>query len=142
MFLDDVVKEKVLKDFELSLSDAPAFEQALFVLKEMRNQCAHLELITRFKLKSRKTALNNFNDIRALSGLAGGDLSYLDVLKILNTFAQISDIKKQVLFFYFRMNIKGRKKIADKALSKMGRKKHRKNKPLAMRVVRKAYSYE
>ena len=121
--LDDVVKEKVLKDFELSLSDAPAFEQALFVLKEMRNQCAHLELITRFKLKSRKTALNNFNDIRALSGLAGGDLSYLDVLKILNTFAQISDIKKQVLFFYFRMSIKGRKKIADKALSKMGRKK-------------------
>lgn len=100
VFLDDVVKEKVLKDFELSLSDAPAFEQALFVLKEMRNQCAHLELITRFKLKSRKTALNNFNDIRALSGLAGGDLSYLDVLKILNTFVQISDIKKQVLFFY------------------------------------------
>lgn len=123
VFLDDVVKEKVLKDFELSLSDAPAFEQALFVLKEMRNQCAHLELITRFKLKSRKTALNNFNDIRALSGLAGGDLSYLDVLKILNTFVQISDIKKQVLFFYFRMSIKGRKKIADKALSKMGRKK-------------------
>lgn len=123
VFLDDVVKEKVLKDFGLSLVDASAFEQALFVLKEMRNQCAHLELITRFKLKSRRNTLNNFNDIRTLAGLARGDLSYLDVLKILNTFVQISDIKRQILFFYLKMSLKGRKKIADKALSKMGRKK-------------------
>lgn len=123
VFLDDTVKEKVLEDFELSLSDAYAFEQALFVLKEMRNQCAHLELITRFKLKSRRTVLNRFNDIREMSGLARGDLSYLDVLKILNTFVQISDIKRQIFFFYLNMSFKGRKKIADKALSKMGRKK-------------------
>ena len=123
VFLNDIVKEKVLIDFGLSLADASAFEQALFVLKEMRNQCAHLELITRFKLKSQRAALNNFNDIRAMSGLARGNLSYLDVLKILNTFVPISDIKKQVLFFYSGMGIKGRKKIADKALSKMGRKK-------------------
>ncbi len=53
IFLDDTVKEKVLKDFGMDLVDAKAFEQALFVLKEMRNQCAHLELITRFKLKSK-----------------------------------------------------------------------------------------
>lgn len=99
------------------------FEQALFVLKEMRNQCAYLELITRFKLKSRRTVLNRFNDIREMSGLARGDLSYLDVLKILNTFVQISDIKRQIFFFYLNMSFKGRKKIADKALSKMGRKK-------------------
>lgn len=123
VFLNDIVKEKVLIDFGLSLADASAFEQALFVLKEMRNQCAHLELITRFRLKSQRTALNNFNDVRAMSGLARGDLSYLDVLKILNTFVPISDIKMQVLFFYLAMGIKGRKKIADKALSKMGRKK-------------------
>lgn len=123
VFLNDIVKEKVLKDFGLSLTDTSAFEQALFVLKEMRNQCAHLELITRFKLKSQKPALNNFYDIKAMSGLASGDLSYLDVLKILNTFLPISDIKRQILFFYLEMNIKGRKKIADKALSKMGRKK-------------------
>jgi abortive infection bacteriophage resistance protein len=64
VFLDDVVKEKVLSNFGLALTDANAFEQALFVLKEMRNQCAHLELITRFKMKSRRSALNDFNDIR------------------------------------------------------------------------------
>ena len=50
-------------------------------------------------------------------------MTYLDVLKILNTFVSISDIKRQILFFYLEMGFKGRKKIADKALSKMGRKK-------------------
>lgn len=123
VFLDDTVKEKVLIDFDLTLSDAKAFEQALFALKEMRNQCAHLELITRFKLKSRRGALNNFNDIRTLAGLGRGDLSYLDILKILRKFGMISDIKRQIGIFYFGMFFKGRKRIADKALSKMGRKK-------------------
>ena len=55
----------MLKDFGLTLTDAKAFEQALFILKEMRNQCAHLELITRFKLKGRNGALNNFKDALA-----------------------------------------------------------------------------
>ena len=116
------MKGKVLKDFGLTLADAKAFEQALFVLKEMRNQCAHLELITRFKLKGRPGALNYFNDIRAMAGLAHGKLSYLDVLKILKMFGPIGDIKTQIGKFYLIMFIKGRKFIADKALSKMGRK--------------------
>lgn len=123
VFLDDVIKEKVLKDFGLEFANAAAFEQALFVLKEMRNQCAHLELITRFKLKSKGGALNNFNDIRELARLGNGDLSYLDILKILKIFGSIGNIKRQIGNFYFIMFLKGRKRIADKALSKMGRKK-------------------
>ena len=35
----------------------------------------------------------------------------------------ITDIKREIAWFYFRMTLKGRKKIADKAISKMGRKK-------------------
>lgn len=123
VFMDDTVKEKVLKDFGFSLTDAKAFEQALFALKEMRNQCAHLELITRFKLRDRSGALNSFNDIRTRAGLGKGDLSYLDILKILNVFGTIFDIKKQIGCFYLTMCLKGRKLIADKALAKMGRKK-------------------
>lgn len=123
VFLDNTVKEKVLIDFGLTLRHAKAFEQALFVLKEMRNQCAHLELITRFKLKSRQSALNYFNDIRIMTALSQGDLSYLDALKILKIFGSILDIKRQIGYFYFIMFLKGRKNIADKALSKMGRKK-------------------
>ena len=118
--MNDIVKEKVLIDFGLSLADASAFEQALFVLKEMRNQCAHLELITRFKLKSQRAALNNFNDIRAMSGLARGNLSYLDVLKILNTFVPISDIKKQVLFFIWEWGLREERKSQIKHYQRWG----------------------
>lgn len=122
IFLNDVVKEKVLRDFGMELADSLAFEQALFILKEMRNQCAHLELITRFKIRGNRS-LNNFNDIMGKAGLARGNLSYIDVLKIFKLFGGITDIKREILWFYFRLSIKGRKKIAEKAISKMGRKK-------------------
>lgn len=122
IFLNDVVKGKVLRDFGMELADSLAFEQALFILKEMRNQCAHLELITRFKIR-RNQSLNNFKDITGKAGLACGNLSYIDVLKIFKLFGGITDIKREILWFYFRLSIKGRKRIAEKAISKMGRKK-------------------
>lgn len=122
VFLDDVVKEKVLADFGFELKDSPAFEQALFILKEMRNLCAHLELITRFRLR-RKSRLNNFNDITVMGGLSHGKLNYLDILKIIKLFGKTADIKSVIVRFYIKMIFKGRKKIADKALSMMGRKK-------------------
>lgn len=121
VFLDDVVKEKVLKDFGLNLSDASAFEQAIFILKEMRNQCAHLELITRFKLK-RAQKLNYFRDITNIAGLSHGEIFYIDVLKIFKLFGDVRDIKRVIASFYCIMNLKGRRKIAEKVISKMGRK--------------------
>lgn len=124
VFLNNVVKEKVLKDFGLELKDADAFEQALFILKEVRNQCAHLELITRFRLK-RKASLKNFQDITVMAGLSHGKLNYLDVMKIFKIFGKQDDIKRVIAFFYYKMTFKGRKKIADKALAMMGRKKLR-----------------
>ena len=87
-----------------------------------RVNCAHLELITRFKIKG-KPSLNYFNDIKAKAGLARGNLFYIDVLKIFKLFSDITDIKMEIAWFYFRMTLKGRKKIAEKAISKMGRKK-------------------
>ena len=122
VFLDDTVKTKVLRDFGFELSEAAVFEQALFVLKEVRNQCAHLELITRFRLK-RKANLNYMNDITIKASLSHDKLNYLDVVKIFVLFGNVADIKKVVAMFYIKMAIKGRKNIADKALAMMGRKK-------------------
>lgn len=122
VFLDDTVKAKVLRDFGFELSEAAVFEQALFVLKEVRNQCAHLELITRFRLK-RKANLNYMNDITIKASLSHDKLNYLDVVKIFVLFGNVADIKKVVAMFYIKMVIKGRKNIADKALAMMGRKK-------------------
>lgn len=52
-----------------------------------------------------------------------GKLNYMDVVKIFRLFENIVDLKRVIAVFYLKMLIKGRKKIADKALSKMGRKK-------------------
>lgn len=122
VFLNDNVKEKVLQDFGLTLKDAAAFEQSLFILKEMRNQCAHLELITRFKLKGKKGI--KFNEAIKKAGCMthSGTIFYIDVMKIFKLFGGISDIKRIIFKFYLKMCLKGRKQIADKAISKMGRK--------------------
>lgn len=121
LFLTNPVKQLVLGDFHLALSDSPVFEQAVYVLKEVRNQCAHLELITRFRLK-RTRKLNFYNDVTNYVGLSRADLNYMDVLKIFKIFGGIQDLKWTVGMFYIKMCIKGRKKIADKILAKMGRK--------------------
>lgn len=58
-----------------------------------------------------------------MAGLGKNELSFLDVLKILMLFEDISDIKKQIIKFYIKMLCKGRRYIGEKVLSKMGRKK-------------------
>lgn len=120
LFLDNTVKPLVLKDFGFAASDSKIFEQAIYVLKEMRNECAHLELITRFKLK-RVHKLNNFNDLTNHSGLSRKELNYMDVIKVLKHFGSINGVKWIITQFYIKMCLKGRKKIADRILGKMGR---------------------
>ncbi len=122
IFLDNTVKQKVLADFGFSLSDEQTFIQALFVLKEVRNQCAHLELITRFRLK-RHSALNNLKDVSLSAGLSKGDLNYMDVLKIFKLFGNVGELKQIIILFYLKLVFEGRKTVADKTIAKMGRKK-------------------
>ncbi|MCQ2081897.1 MAG: Abi family protein [Lachnospiraceae bacterium] len=123
VFLTPDVKKKVLADFELEMKDVDAFEQVLYLLKEARNQCAHLELISRFRVKRNKAAnLNYYNDVTQFAGLSKSDLNYMDVLRILNKFENIDDIKSVIKKFYFKEVIHGRKLVAEKVLAKMGRK--------------------
>ena len=84
----DPIKQLVLSKFHFSLAESPVFEQAVYVLKEVRNQCAHLELITRFRLK-RTRKLNFYNDITNYAHLSRMDINYMDVLKILKIFGRI-----------------------------------------------------
>lgn len=72
--------------------------------------------------EKRDRKLNNFKDITDYAGLSKSVLNYMDVLKILKIFGEIRDIKKEIAIFYLKMCMKGRKSIADKILSKMGRK--------------------
>ncbi|MBQ8799558.1 MAG: Abi family protein [Lachnospiraceae bacterium] len=122
-FLPIAIKQLVLGEFGFLFSQSDVFVQAIYILKEVRNQCAHLELLTRFRLKkSRASRLNCYVDITNHCGLSKTDVNYMDVAKVFKTFGCIKDIKCVILVFYIKMCLKGRKKIADKILAKMGRK--------------------
>lgn len=118
VFLESSIKSSVLKDFDST--DTNAFIQSIHILKEMRNQCAHLELISRFSL-IRSANLNNYSDITRIAKLsATKKLNYMDVLKILKLYGSIWSLKKEIINFYIHMMLHGRKKIAIKVLGKMG----------------------
>jgi len=122
-FLPNTVKQLVLDEFGFSMSQSAVFVQAIYILKEVRNQCAHLELITRFRLKkTRASRLNWYKDITNRCALSKTDVNYMDIIKVFKEFCCIKDIKWVILVFYIKMCLKGRKKIADKILAKMGRK--------------------
>jgi len=121
LFLGNDIKKLVLNDFGLSIDESAVFEQAIYIFKEVRNQCAHLELITRIKLK-RISKLNRYNDLINYAGLSMTNICYMDVMKTLKVFGDVSDLKWIILKFYIQMCMRGRKKIADKILAKMGRK--------------------
>lgn len=122
-FLPTNVKSLVLQDFDLDIGDDNAFTQAIFILKEMRNECAHLELITIFELKPDPN-LNFFNDIKSKISSRRRTIGYINVLKILKLFCSIKSIKKCISHYYRNMVIRGRRKIALKSLSKMGTKNY------------------
>ncbi len=120
LFLKQTEKNNVLNDFNLKQSDEVVFTQSLYFVKELRNYCAHLELLTRLKQK-RVTNINYYNDLSLYIKLSNGKtLNYMDALKNLKIYGNISTIKKCIILFYIKMLLKGRRKIAKKLLGKMG----------------------
>jgi abortive infection bacteriophage resistance protein len=118
-FQKDVVKDKVLKDFGLTLNDDAMFQQILHTLKYARNCCAHLELITRFKLLG-APYLNNYKELKQAINCTHKHLSYYDLLKIIQKFCDTESITNKITDFYINMYLINRLKIADKLLKRMG----------------------
>jgi len=119
LFLDNTVKPLVLQDFGFSLINSDIFVQAINILKEMRNECAHIELVSRFKMK-RDPKLNHFHDITIYAGLSKTQINYMDAIKVLRMFGDVKCIKQSIIKFYVMMSMKGRRRIAQKILGKMG----------------------
>jgi abortive infection bacteriophage resistance protein len=118
-FQKDVVKDKILKDFGLTLNDDAMFQQILHTLKYARNCCAHLELITRFKLLG-APYLNNYKELKQAINCTHKHLSYYDLLKIIQKFCDTETISKEVNDFHRNMYLINRLEIADKLLKRMG----------------------
>lgn len=120
-FLDVDIKKSVLSDFGLDYKDCDAFIEALFVIKEARNDCAHLELITRFRLKKVKGRIE-YKKLMKRVNITKGTLNFMDVTKILGWLGTNKAIKREILLFAMRMKLRKRSLITNKLLGKMGRK--------------------
>lgn len=115
------VKNDILGDFSLTLQNDKAFEQALLILKEARNNCAHIELISRFKISCKsKPDVNYYNDIKNMLCVHTRNIEYIHLLKILSFFCDIEEIKHFIHSFYLDMYLNRRLEIVGKVLKRMG----------------------
>lgn len=122
LFLNSNIKSNIKMDMQIDSISNDAFDYGIYLLKEIRNNCAHGEMVYRFSKKYNVRYLNVASAVNEF-GLNRTDAKYIDVLRVLSKFISKKDlrkIKRCILMFYIHFLLIGRKKIATKILGKMG----------------------
>lgn len=119
--LDNRTFNEILKNFNLKPNDKEKFLNSIAILKELRNTCAHFELVNRFRTSSR-TPINarliaelNLTPLRSQY-----IIKLYDTLKILRLYVDLSNIRKYVWDFYNTLSRTGRLNLATKLFDRMG----------------------
>nr|WP_307836874.1 Abi family protein [Acholeplasma equirhinis] len=111
----------ILSDFGLTPGDKAMFLNSLEILRELRNYCAHGEIITRFRTSN--VLEINSSLIRKLN-LSTKRIKYIiklsDSIKVLNLYVNTNRIKTRVQWFYFKNVICGRKWLNKKFKDRIG----------------------
>ncbi|MEE1130978.1 MAG: Abi family protein [Caryophanon sp.] len=119
--LDKRVFNEILKSFCMKPNDKEKFLNSIAILKELRNTCAHFELVNRFRTSS-KIAINA--RLKAELNLKPMRSQYVirlfDTLKILKQFVNMDDIQQYVWNYYDFLSKSGRLQLATKLLDRMG----------------------
>ena len=121
-FLDETTKQEVKKDLGLEGFSIDAFEFAIYYLKDVRNSCAHGDMIYRFSGTHDVSSINIIAGIQEFH-LSRQAVNYMDILKILASFIskkEIVRIKNCILKFYIKYVFKNKTWMAKKILGKMG----------------------
>ncbi|GAB6554224.1 Abi family protein [Bacillus mobilis] len=93
--------DAVLKDFKLHPNDKEKFFNSLEIIRELRNSCAHFELVNRFrtpnklKINARLISELHLNPIRSQYVI-----KLYDVLKVLRVYVDLSEIKLFLLDYW------------------------------------------
>lgn len=114
------VLKEVLKDFNLTLANTDLFINSLEIIKDLRNTCAHFELINRFRSSGSYPINNDLITKLELNTLSPNSyqgrrrnnqyrIRLFDALKVLALFNDIKPIRKVVVRYYDR-NVSIRKK--------------------------------
>jgi abortive infection bacteriophage resistance protein len=121
-YLDSSVLKLILADFGYNLGDKKAFFNSVEVIKELRNECAHFQLISRFRTSGRLPINNHLITTFSLNpkNLNTFRLSLYDSLKILNQFVSTKNVIREFLKFNIHMMIKNRRIITIEIFDRMG----------------------
>lgn len=118
-FQQDIIKSEILRDFNLSPGDDALFQQILHTLKYARNCCAHIELITRFRLLG-IPELNKYRELKEFIKSAHRHLSCYDLLNLLSRFCDVKELAEETSDFHRNMYLMNRTRVAEKLLKRMG----------------------
>jgi len=99
----------ILDDFKLTIYDKTKFLNALEIIKELRNKCAHHELITRFRTDSKLSIDPNLiRDLNLSPKRATYIIKLLDAIKVLGLFVETHKVIRPIKIFYFANLITGK----------------------------------
>lgn len=121
-FLDPITKNEVKKDLKMDKFSDDGFEFGIYILKEIRNSCAHGAMIYRFSKSHRISTVNVQAGINEFH-LSQSAINYMDTLKVLSFFStdrEIRTIKMSIFKFYLKYTVRGKRWMAKKILGKMG----------------------
>lgn len=113
--------EAVLRDFGLKPHDREKFFNSLEILKELRNTCAHFELVNRFRTSNRlKVNAYLISELNLQPIRSQYVIKLYDVLKVLNIYIDTSDIKMLLLEYWYSEEENNNTDIATSLLDRMG----------------------
>ncbi|MBV6685525.1 Abi family protein [Bacillus sp. JRC01] len=121
--------EKVIQDMGMKYVDKQEFINAIRIFIELRNTCAHFQLVNRFRTPSNlriDAGMKNKLKLITKTNTAGISTYYeiklYDTLLVLSQFEDLGNIKELIKDFYYnRCNSKREKAIFTKVLDRMGR---------------------
>lgn len=116
--------EAVLKEFGLKPQDREKFLNSLEIIKELRNTCAHFELVNRFRTSQRlKINAHLISELKLQPMRSQYVIKLYDVLKVLNLYIDLSDVKIFLLEYWYKVEEADNTDIATSLLDRMGNDK-------------------
>ncbi|MGF9699331.1 MULTISPECIES: Abi family protein [Paenibacillus] len=116
--------DAVLRDFHLKPYEKEKFLNSLEIIRELRNSCAHFELVNRFRT-SQSLKVNNhlISDLHLSPMRSQYVIKLFDVLKVLKMYIDLSEIKLFLHDFWINETKYGNDDITLALFERMGNSK-------------------
>lgn len=116
--------DAVLRDFGLRPNDKEVFINSLEIIKELRNACAHFELINRFRT-STNLKINNrlISDLSLSPKRSNYIIKVYDALKVLQKFLDLYELRTFIMEYWNTETKYGNQDIVKAMLQRMGEEK-------------------